>query len=108
MLDGGIVKPVALGALVLLSLGMMVSMVRKASRQPALPSAEELVGIPPALEPNNDVVGEADETQTAMTGIEIDDESLKASKMLEEVATLVKNNPSQASQVFNRWVNTEQ
>lgn len=108
MLDGGLVKPIALGLLALVSVGMMVSMVRKAGRQPALPTAEELVGIPPALEPNSDVVGEADETETAMTGIEIDDESLKASKMLEEVATLVKNNPSQASQVFNRWVNTEQ
>jgi flagellar biosynthesis/type III secretory pathway M-ring protein FliF/YscJ len=108
LLGGGLVRTVALGALAAASLGMMLMMVRKAGKQPALPTAEELVGIPPALQPGSDVVGEADETDTAMTGIEIDDESLKANKMLEEVATLVKNNPSQASQVFNRWVNAEQ
>jgi flagellar M-ring protein FliF len=47
---GGMVKTIALGALSLLALGMMLTMVKKASERPSLPSAEELSGVPPALE----------------------------------------------------------
>ena len=79
-------------------------MARKATRAGALPTAEELVGIPPALEPNSDVVGEADETETAMPGIEVDPQRLKTGKMLEEVGQLVKSNPHAAASVFNRWL----
>lgn len=108
VLESGLVKPIALGGLALLSIGMMLMMVKKASKTPVLPTAEELVGVPPALQPGSDVVGEADETDTAMMGIEIDDDSLKTSRMLEEVGALVKANPQQAAQVFNRWLQTEE
>jgi flagellar M-ring protein FliF len=107
-LETGIVKPILLGGLALLSIGMMLMMVKKAGKSPVLPTAEELVGVPPALQPGSDVVGEADETETAMMGIEIDDNSLKTTKMLEEVGELVKANPQQAAQVFNRWLQTEE
>lgn len=107
MVDNNLVRPLVLGGLAVVALGMMFMMVRKAGRTQTLPTAEELVGVPPALQPASDIVGEAVEGDTAMLGIEIDDEALKTNKMLDEVATLVKNNPQQASQVFNRWVNTE-
>lgn len=106
-LESSLVRPILLGGLAVVALGMMFMMVRKAGKTQTLPTAEELVGIPPALEPSSDIVGEAVEGDTAMLGIEIDDDALKTNKMLDEVATLVKNNPQQASQVFNRWVNTE-
>ncbi len=104
LLDGGMIKTVALGVLAMVALGMMFTMVRKAGKAPSLPTAEELVGIPPALEPGTEVVGEAVEGDTAMIGIEIDDQSLKTGKMLEEIGTLVKNNPQTAASVFNRWL----
>ena len=65
------------------------------------------MGIPPALDPGSDLVGEADERDTAMSGIEIDDEELKVSKMLEQVSDLVKTNPNTAATVFNRWMSPE-
>jgi flagellar biosynthesis/type III secretory pathway M-ring protein FliF/YscJ len=83
-------------------------MVRKAGRAPALPTAEELVGIPPALAPGSDLVGEADESDTAMSGIEVDDDELRTQKMLEQVSELVKSNPSSAATVFNRWMTPEE
>lgn len=107
VMQSGFVKPVMLGVLAVAALGMMLMMVRKAGKAAVLPSAEELVGIPPALQPSSDIVGEALEGDTPMVGIEIDENALKTSKMLEEVATLVKSNPQQASQVFTRWVSTE-
>lgn len=108
MLENSLVKTVALGVLALVALGLMFTMVRKAGKSTPLPTAEELVGIPPALEPNSDVVGEADEGSTAMQGIEIDENQLKTNKMLEEIGTLVKSNPQGAAAVFNRWLTPEE
>ncbi len=107
LVGGRLVKQVALGGLAAISIGLMLLMVRRAGRAPALPTPEELVGIPPALEPGSDLVGEAEETDTAMPGIEIDDQELKTTKMLEQVADLVKTNPAGAAAVFNRWVTPE-
>jgi flagellar biosynthesis/type III secretory pathway M-ring protein FliF/YscJ len=103
----GWVKTVALGALALVSLAMMMLMVRKASKPAPMPSAEELVGLPPALATNNDLIGEADEGDTAMLGIEVDDETLKTQKMIEEVSEMVKTRPTDAAALLQRWVQTE-
>lgn len=104
---GGWVKTAALGALAVISLAMMMLMVRKASKPVAMPSAAELVGIPPALATGSDLVGEAEEGDTAMLGIEVDDETLKTQKMLEEVTQMVQDKPSETAALFNRWVQTD-
>jgi hypothetical protein len=105
--SSGVLKQVLLGGLAVLSIGMMFVLVRKAGKTAPMPTAEELVGIPPALQPDSDLVGEADEGETAMLGIEINSEELKRQKMLEEVAELVKSNPQVAVGVFNRWLTPE-
>ncbi len=107
VLENGLVKQIALGGLAAAALGLMLLMVRKAGKPAILPSAEELVGIPPALEPGSDLIGEADEGDTAMTGIEMDDNELKTSKMLEQVTELVKTNPTSAANVFSKWLAPE-
>ena len=84
---------------------MMFVLVRKAGKTAPMPTAEELVGIP--AQPDSDLVGEADEGETAMLGIEINSDELKRQKMLEEVAELVKSNPQVAVGVFNRWLTPE-
>ena len=66
------------------------------------------VEAPPAIEPDSDLVGEADEGETPMMGIEIDSDQLKRQKMLQEVSDLVKSNPQSAVGVFNRWLAPEQ
>ncbi len=108
LMENGLVKTVGLGVLAVVALGMMLMMVKKAGKAPQMPTAEELVGIPPALEPGTDVVGEAIEGETAMAGIEVDDDSLRTGKMIEEIGTLVKNNPQTAANVFNRWLAEEE
>lgn len=107
VMSNGLVKQVALGALAAAALGLMLLMVKKAGKPVVLPTAEELVGVPPALQPGSDLIGEADETDTAMQGIEVDDEELKTTKMLEQVAELVKSNPTSAASVFTRWLTPE-
>jgi flagellar biosynthesis/type III secretory pathway M-ring protein FliF/YscJ len=107
MAMSGWMKTAVLGALAVVSLAMMMLMVRKASKPAAIPTAEELVGIPPALATNSDLIGEAEEGETPMVGIEIDDDTLKTEKMLQEVSEMVKTKPSDAAALLQRWVQTE-
>ncbi len=106
--QSGLVKTAFVGVLAVVSLGMMLMMVRKAGKAAPVPTAEELVGIPPALQSSSDLVGEADESDTAMVGIEIGSEELKTQKMLEEVGELVKTNPQGAASVLGRWLITDE
>lgn len=106
----GMVQTVVLGALALVALAMMFAMVRKAGRQAATPTAEELVGLPPALEleSHSDLIGEAGESETAMTGIEVDESALQSQKMLEQVGDLVSKDPEATARIINRWLSAEE
>ncbi len=103
----GAVKTIALGGLAVLALTMMVMMVRKASRAEPLPTAEELVGVPPALQRGSDLVGEADEADSALAGIELTDDHIKSAKLREQVEELVKSNPDDAALLLNRWIQSD-
>lgn len=98
------------GLLVVLAgvaLGMMLLMVRKATRKVEMPTPAELVGIPPALDGLSDVVGEADESQPPMEGIEIDEDQMKSARLLEQVSDLVGERPDLAARLLSRWVDPE-
>ncbi len=103
-LGGGMIDKVFLGALALVAIGMMVLMVRKTGKRVEMPTAEELVGLPPTLEAKSDVVGEADESETAMAGIEVGEEEIKSTKMRESVSEFIKQSPDAAGKLLNRWI----
>lgn len=100
-------KPAMLLALAVAALGIMFAMVRKAIVQPPLPSVEELAGVPPTLPSDDDLVGEADEGDASMAGIELDEEELRHRKMAEQISELVKSNPAEVAKLFHRWIRTE-
>lgn len=104
------VQTVVLGVLALVAVVMMFGMVRKAGRQAATPTAEELVGLPPALEleSHSDLIGEAGESETAMTGIEVDESALQSQKMLEQVGELVSKDPEATARIINRWLSADE
>ncbi len=104
MMTSGLIEKALLGVLAGTAFVMMFFMVRGATKRVALPSVEELVGIPPALEKSTDVVGEADESETPMEGIEVDDSHVASTKMLEQVGDLVGNEPDLAARLLNRWI----
>lgn len=112
LLGGGsnMVQTAVLGVLALVALVMMFGMVRKAGRQSSTPTAEELVGLPPAmeLESHSDLIGEAGESETAMTGIEVDESALQSQKMLEQVGDLVSKDPEATARVINRWLSADE
>ena len=103
----GAVKTGALGLLAVVAMAMMLMMVRKATKSEPLPSAEELVGVPPALQRGNDVVGEADEADSALAGIELSDDHIKSRKLREQVDELVKSNPDDTALLLNRWIQSD-
>jgi flagellar biosynthesis/type III secretory pathway M-ring protein FliF/YscJ len=104
---GGMIDKVVLGVLAVVALGMMLMMVRKAGRRIEMPSAEELAGIPPALDTKSDLVGEADESETAMAGIEVGEAEIKATKLREQVSDLIQKSPDVAGKMLNRWISVE-
>jgi flagellar biosynthesis/type III secretory pathway M-ring protein FliF/YscJ len=108
LMSGGLIEKGVLGTLAVVALGMMFLMVRKASRKAEMPSAEELVGLPPTLETKSDLIGEADESETPMAGIEVDEGEVRSQKLLEQVQALVKDNPDSAAKLINRWVTPDQ
>jgi flagellar M-ring protein FliF len=107
-LGEGMIDKVVLGALALLAVGMMLMMVRRAGRKMEVPTAEELVGAPPQLQAKDDLVGEADESETAIAGIELGEDQIRADKIREQVADLVKSTPDVAAKMLNRWIAVEE
>ncbi len=101
---GKTIETAVLSALAVLALLMMALMVRKAARQTALPTAEELVGLPPPLERESSIIGEASEGDTPLTGIELGDEELSATVKLDQVRELVSQDPQASARLLNRWV----
>lgn len=106
-LGGSMIDKVVLGALALVALFMMLSLVRRAARRVELPTAEELVGVPPTLTTPTDMVGEADEGETALAGIEVNESEMRSRKILESVGEMVKQDPESAAKLVNRWMATE-
>lgn len=107
-LGGGMLDTVVLGLLAAVALFMMISMVKKSAKRMELPTAEELVGVPPTIEIKGETIGEAAEGEMAMSGIEVNDQDMKLQKILESVGEMVEEDPDSAAKLLNRWVQVEE
>ncbi len=106
-IGGGLIEKAVLLVLAGVAVGMMLLMVRKATRKMEMPSAEEIVGIPPALDGLGEIVGEADESETPMEGIEVSPSDVNASRLLQQVCELVSERPDIAGRLLSRWVDPD-
>jgi flagellar biosynthesis/type III secretory pathway M-ring protein FliF/YscJ len=98
-------KELAVGALAVVSLFMVTGMVRKGSAPtPALPKAVEPQPVP-ELHAGEPIAGEVGGGEQALDGIELDDDAVRAQQMLEQVETMVKENPDAAANLVKRWLN---
>jgi flagellar M-ring protein FliF len=103
----GLIKPIGLGLLAVVSLLFMFNIAKKASAREELPTAEELAGVPPKLESDDaEIVGEADEATPALEGMELDDESLRRAQMLEQLNELADREPAEIAGILRRWMRT--
>ncbi len=101
-------QPVSVGVLALASLVFMLSMVRKATKKEELPSVDELAGVPAALEADDELYGDVDDTEAAMAGVELNEDEIKSRKITEQLNEMVKENPAEAGQLLGRWVQKRQ
>ncbi|MBX3379194.1 MAG: hypothetical protein KF805_03805 [Phycisphaeraceae bacterium] len=106
-LSTAMIENAVIGGMALLAMGMMAIMVKRAGVGTTIPSPEEIVGLPPALATKNDLIGEADESDAPMMGIEVDDAEVRNTKMLDQVTDWVKGSPEGAAKLLNRWIATE-
>jgi flagellar biosynthesis/type III secretory pathway M-ring protein FliF/YscJ len=108
-----------MGVLALMSLVMMLMMVRRVGEGPVLPGEEPPEPLSAAkrkkkatdeveeLEVSNAPVGEAEVTEHLLVGREVDESTLRSQKLVEQVAELVKEDPTMAVGVLQRWIDVE-
>lgn len=106
-MGGGLIEKALLGLLAAVALGLMFMMTRRTAKRIELPTAEEIVGLPPTLESRSDLIGEAEEGDSPLAGIELDESEVAAQKMLDQVKDLAKSNPDSAASMIKRWVTVE-
>jgi flagellar biosynthesis/type III secretory pathway M-ring protein FliF/YscJ len=104
LLVAGHAKEIALGALAIVSLFMVSSMVKKGSASPIAAAYAGSVKNS-ALAPPDEVAGEVRESGPLLDGMELDEDSVKAQQMLNQVANLVEENPDAAATLVKRWLN---
>jgi len=97
-------KELAVGVLAVVSLFMMMMMVRKGAVAPAMLPPPQAT-MPNMLARGEDVAGEASEGGPAMDGMELDDDVIRTQQMIEQVSTMVKENPDAAAGLVKRWMN---
>ena len=108
LIAGDLLKFAGLVGLALLSLAMMFLMVRRAGVSADLPTAEEIVGVPPTLPTDeSEVVGEAIESTPILEGIEVDDAALRRQQMQGQISEMVRQNPDGVADLLRRWITVE-
>jgi len=99
-------KEFGVGALAVISLFMVSMMVRKGAPAPAGGIAEPLAADNgKTLTGNDAVVGSAGEDSASLDGMELDDEAVKAQRMVDQVQQMVEANPDSAANLVKRWLN---
>lgn len=99
-----LVRTGALGSLALLALGLMARTLKRASKPVELPTAEELVGVPPIVRGDSEMIGEAGEADAALAGVELSEQEIDRRKMLEQVQTLIRAEPRDAASILKKWI----
>jgi len=97
-------KEIAIGVLAVISLFMMSSMVKKSAPAPVV-SSPVVHEPPPVLVAGEGLAGEAGDTDQTLAGMELDEDAVHAQQMLEQVTTMVKENPDGAASLVKRWLN---
>lgn len=94
----------SLGGLALLAVGLMLYMVRSSTRKEEMPSIEELAGVPPTLPTDDDLMGEVQEMDNTLAGVELDEDELRARQIADQISDLVRANPEEAGGLLTKWV----
>jgi flagellar biosynthesis/type III secretory pathway M-ring protein FliF/YscJ len=101
----GHMREIAIGLLALLSLFMVSMMVKKSAPPAPVVAAAIETQEPIMLGGRLDIAGEVSEGGQTLDGMELDEDAIKAQQMVEQVSTMVKENPDAAANMVKRWLN---
>ena len=93
-----------MGALALVSLFMVSTIVKKGTPQPTI-IPEVAPRETPRLASGEDIAGIVSDGNPTLDAMEVDDNAIKAQQMVEQVSTMVKENPDAAANLVKRWLN---
>lgn len=111
-----------LGTLALLSLVMMLMMVRRVGEGPVLPGEAPPEPLPrgrrnrkrrageddmESMAIDDAPIGEAEVSEHLLIGHEVDEETLRAQKVIEQVTELIKSDPEVSVSVLQRWIDLD-
>ncbi len=108
MLSGKLTNVIVPGALAVVAVFTLLLIARKAGQTTPVPSAEELAGLPASLDASGEPAGEAGEADSALPGMELDEEQLASRQVAQQVAQMVKANPEEAAGLLRQWVKQEE
>lgn len=98
-------KEIAIGALALMSLFMVSMMVRKGTPAPVVAHGPAAPRETPNLDSGVTVAGIVGEGDPMLDGMELDEDAVRTQQMLDQVSTLVGENPDAAANLVKRWLN---
>lgn len=110
-LIGSYGREIGVGVLALVSLFMVSRLVKKSAPPAPIPppvdedEEEERRNAVNRLEPNEMLAGEVMEGGPVLLGQELDEEAVEGKQILEQVQSLVKDNPDAAALLVKRWLN---
>jgi flagellar biosynthesis/type III secretory pathway M-ring protein FliF/YscJ len=108
MTVGGHMKEIVIGVLAAASLLMISMIVRKGNPQPLVvpqPAKKSLEDDVQEVNGNELLAGIAAAGNPTLEAMELGDEDLKNQQMVEQVSSMVKENPDSAAQLVKRWLN---
>jgi len=105
--DSNMVATASAGTLAVISLALALMMVKRATKPESLPSIEELAGVPPMLPTDDELIGEADEIESSMAGLEVNEEELRTRNLADQISEMIKSAPNDAGSLLGKWVQAE-
>ena len=104
-------RQAGLSLLAVASLVMMLMLVRRGpasalgarDRHPAMSQSDEGLGL---LGTGIETIGEAAPSETAMEGHEVDESTLQTEQRVEQVASLVREDPEMAANLIRKWMDS--
>lgn len=105
-LTGGYVREIGVGLLAAVSLFMVARMVKKGTPMPAARSAPSVAGRAQSAGADlmASIAGVAPEGVSTLTATELDVDSLESRQIIDQVTTLVKEDPEMAANLIKKWL----
>jgi flagellar biosynthesis/type III secretory pathway M-ring protein FliF/YscJ len=103
----GLFSTGGMALLIVAALGMMFLMVRRVGQNVSASPDSTAVVEPTLLVDDVDVLGEVDDTDVVLDGVEINNDEVRRKVMLDQIREAVQAHPEESASVLRRWTRTE-